>query len=89
MKPVDIDIFIAYLKFLGLECIRVESSHWVFDYPNDKDKLDRPLIVRIHKDKQIPILHMHTNLTTIGKSHKDFEAWLKLPKKKRKNNEGK
>jgi hypothetical protein len=89
MKPVDIDIFIAYLTFLGLERIRTEASHYVFDYPDGENKLDRPLIVRLHKDKQIPLLHMHTNLSTIGKSHKDFEAWLKLPKKKRKDNKGK
>jgi hypothetical protein len=82
MKPVDIDKFIEYLKLLGLVCTRHESSHYVFDYPDGQVKLDMPLIVRINKDKQIPLLHLHTNLTTHGKSHKDFEGWLRAPKKK-------
>jgi hypothetical protein len=84
MKPVDIDKFIEYLQFLGLVCTRHESSHYVFDYPDGQPKLDRPLIIRVHKDKQIPLLHMHTNLSTLGKNHKDFENWAKTPKKKLK-----
>ena len=85
MKPVDIDKFIGYLKSLGMVCTRHESSHYVFDYPEGQcTKLDRPLIVRMNKDKQIPLLHLHTNLTTLGKSHKDIKAWLKIPKKKLK-----
>lgn len=84
MKPVDLAVFIRYLNYLGLVIIRHESSHYVFDYPDEKQKLDRPVIIRINKDKQVPRLHMHTSLSTIGKSHKDFENWLKLPKKKQK-----
>ena len=79
------DKFIEYFKFLGLVCTRHESSHYAFDYPDEHQiKLDRPLILRIHKDKQVPLLHMHNCLSTIGKTHKDFEAWLKLPKSQRK-----
>jgi len=83
MKPVDIDKFVAYLDYLGLVKIRQESSHFAYDYPKGKKQLDRPIIIRLHKDKQIPLLHMHTCLSTLGKSHKDFEAWLRLPKKKK------
>lgn len=84
IKPVDTDKFVAYLKSLGLVYIRTESSHDLFDYPDGKAKLDRPVSIRINKDKQIPILHIHTNLSTIGKTHKNFEDWLKKPKKKLK-----
>jgi hypothetical protein len=85
MKPVDMDKFVEYLKFLGLICIRQTSSHHAFDYPDGHDtKLDRPVILRVHKDKQVPLLHMHTCLSTLNKTHKDFEEWFKLPKGKRK-----
>jgi len=83
IRPIETDLFIEYLKSLGLICIRNESSHYAFDYPPDKPQLDRPIIVRVNK-KEIPLLHIHTNLKTLGISHKEFESWLKLPKKKRK-----
>jgi hypothetical protein len=85
MKPVDMDKFIEYVKFLGLVCTRHTSSHYSFDYPDGHQiKLDRPLILRVHKDKQVPMLHMHTCLLTLKKTHKDFEEWVRLPKKQRK-----
>ncbi len=83
IKPIATELFVEYLKSLGLVCIRNESSHFVFDYPSGRRQLDRPIIVRV-KEKDIPLLHIHTNLRTLGVSHKDFENWLKLPKKKRK-----
>lgn len=83
IKQIETALFIEYLKSLELVCIRNEASHYVFDYPPGKTQLDRPIIVRVNH-KEIPVLHIHTNLATLGKSHKDFEKWLKLPKKKRK-----
>jgi len=83
IKQIETALFIEYLQSLGLVCIRNESSHFVFDNPPDKPQLERPIIVRT-KHKEIPVLHIHTNLATLGVSHKEFEKWLKLPKKKRK-----
>jgi hypothetical protein len=83
IRPIETNLFIKYLESLGLICIRHESSHYTFDYPPDKQQLDRPIIVRVNK-KEIPLLHIHINLKTLGVSHKEFEDWLKLPKKKRK-----
>jgi len=82
IKQIETELFIEYLKSLGLRYERHKSSHYVFDWPEDKPQLDRPLIVRI-KHKEIPILHIHTNLATLGISHKEFEKWLKTPKKKK------
>ncbi|MDR3695211.1 hypothetical protein [Mucilaginibacter sp.] len=83
IKQIETDLFIEFLISLGLVYERHKSSHYTFDNPPGKPQLDRPLIVRI-KHKEIPILHIHTNLQTLGISHKEFEDWLKLPKKKRK-----
>lgn len=85
IKQIETELFIEYLISLGLVYERHKASHYVFDNPEGKPKLDRPLIVRT-KHKEIPILHIHTNLKTLGISHKDFEEWLKQPAKLRKNN---
>ena len=45
--------------------VRTEASHQHWDFPPDAGKtLLRHLIIR-DKDKDIPVLHMHTNLTTL------------------------
>ena len=45
--------------------VRTEASHQHWDFPPDAGKrLLRHLIIR-DKDKEIPVLHMHTNLTTL------------------------
>jgi hypothetical protein len=83
IKQIETELFIEFLKSLGMVYERHKSSHYTFDNPPGKPQLNRPLIVRINY-KEIPILHIHTNLTTLGLTHKDFEAWLKSPRKKRK-----
>ena len=55
----------ALLRALGLVLVRTEASHQHWDFPPDAGKkLLRHLIIR-DKDKDIPVLHMHTNLTTL------------------------
>ena len=45
--------------------VRTEASHQHWDFPPEADKrLLRHLIIR-DKDKDIPVLHMNTNLTTL------------------------
>lgn len=83
IRQIETELFVKFLIHKGLKCNRNRSSHHCFDWPDGQTKLDRPLIVRVNK-KEIPLLHIHTNLTTLGISHKEFSDWLKLPKSKRK-----
>lgn len=83
LKQIPTKIFLLYLtEVLGLVCIRNEgTSHFVFDYPpgHVKGKLPRPLIVWV-KEKEIPLMHIHTNLRTIDplKGKKVFEEWYNV-----------
>ncbi|WP_157887194.1 hypothetical protein [Hymenobacter sp. PAMC 26628] len=53
------------LRMLGLVLIRTEASHQQWDFPPGAGKkLLRTITVR-DKDKDIPMLHMHTNLSTL------------------------
>ncbi len=74
IKQIPTKKFIKFLKSLGLVYIRTEASHDVYDHP--KNPLNRPVIVRT-KNKDIPVLHIHTNLKTIGIDKSVFEEWLK------------
>ena len=53
--------------------IRTEASHDIYDNP--KKPLNRPLILRT-KYKDIPLMHLHTNLKTLEVSKAEFEKWL-------------
>ena len=66
-------VWLAFLAFCGLEYKRTEASHDIYDRPDNS--LHRPIIVRPSKDVQVPLLHMHTTLKTLGKQLKDFTAW--------------
>jgi len=83
IKQIDVATFLKYLKHLGLVHVRTESSHHIYDYPEShpNGKLKRPIVVR-PKYKDIPLLHIHTNLKNAGVSKEDFELWLKSPKRK-------
>lgn len=74
IKPVPTKIFIQFLKSRGIVYIRTHASHDIFDNP--VSPLSRPVIIRT-KYKDMPLLHIHTTLETIGVSKKEFEEWLK------------
>jgi len=76
IKPIPTRKFLKYLKWLGLVKIRTEASHDSYNYPEGEPQLMRPVIVRT-KDKDIPILHLHTNLETLNITHKQFEHDIK------------
>lgn len=78
LKQIPTSDFLDFLYSLGIVRIRNEASHWVFNYPDEhpKGKLKRPLIVRI-KNKDIPLLHIHSNLLTLNVSKSEFEKWYK------------
>ena len=65
MKSIPYDQYVALLKVLGLVHIRTEASHQQWDFPAGSGKaLLRTVTIR-DKDKDIPLLHMHTNLVTL------------------------
>lgn len=73
-KPIALSKFRKFLKAEGLIIIRTESSHEIWDYP------DRSLLRPITIDKNysdVPLLHIHTNLKTLGINKADFEKKLK------------
>lgn len=86
VKQIPTKIFLEYLKYIGLVFVRKDQwNHNLYDYPDShpNGKLKRPVSVRANY-KDIPVLHIHTNLIAAGKSKEDFEEWLKTPKKSRK-----
>ena len=74
MKPVPIKKFRKFLKSIGLTHIRTESSHEI--YNNTEKPLLRPVTVDSNYP-EVPILHIKTNLRTIGMSSKEFEEIIK------------
>jgi|GEM_PF-1516436 len=65
MKSIPYQQYVALLKVLGLVHIRTEASHQHWDFPAGSGKaLLRTITIR-DKDKDIPMLHMHTNLMTL------------------------
>ena len=73
IKQVPTKKFIAWLESLGLEYERTRASHDYYNYPKGHPKrLLRNVTIRT-KYKDIPILHIHTNLKTLGISKETFE----------------
>jgi len=78
LKTIPTKLFLEYIKFLGLVYIRNQgSSHHIYNYKG-VNALNRPIVIRIN-EKEIPILHIHTNLKTVDplNGKRDFEIWLK------------
>jgi predicted RNA binding protein YcfA (HicA-like mRNA interferase family) len=74
MKPVPIKKFRKFLKSIGLTLIRTESSHEIYN------SADKPLLRPVTVDSnysEVPILHIKTNLRTIGMSSKEFKDKIK------------
>jgi hypothetical protein len=77
VKPIPTAKFISWLESLGLEYQRSTDTHDHYNYPERSPKrLTRTITVR-SKYKEIPILHIHTNLKTLGISKKEFEQQIK------------
>lgn len=73
-KTVPLKKFKKYLKWLGLECIRTNDSHELYDYPDRK--LLRPVTV-VTNYPDVPLTHIHTNLKTLGISKQQFSRDIK------------
>jgi len=74
MKPVPLPKFKKFLKKIGLVHKRTEGGHEMWDYPDDS--LERPVTLQTH-EKEVPRLHIKTNLKTIGMDIKEFEKIIK------------
>jgi hypothetical protein len=73
IKQIPVTRFLKWLEGLGLIEVGHSSSHWFYNYPEKSPKrLTRNVSVR-KKYKDIPILHIHTNLKTLGISKAQFE----------------
>ena len=77
VKQIPTHVFIEFLMSLGLVYKRTKASHFAYNYPDNhpNGKLRRPLIVRTNQ-KEIPLIHIHTNLITLNISKGEFESWL-------------
>jgi hypothetical protein len=77
IKQIPLSKFVRWLESKGLVYIRTESSHDLYNYQErDPRRLSRNITVRT-KYKDIPVLHIHTNLKTLGISKQDFEKEIK------------
>ena len=68
MKAIPTKFFRKFLKSAGCHKDRNEGGHEIWD----REGLLRPIVFRAN-EKEIPLLHIHTNLQDLGVSHKDFE----------------
>lgn len=76
-RPVKTKDWIAYLKEQNCVYIRTHASHYIYECPNCL----RPITFRESK-KDIPAMHLKTNLFTLGKTLKELYEWIdKKPKK--------
>lgn len=80
IKQIPLKQFIAWLESRGLVLQKSNSknsSHVSYNFPKgDPRRLTRPITVR-PKYKEIPLLHIHTNLQTLGVSKPEFEEEIK------------
>jgi predicted RNA binding protein YcfA (HicA-like mRNA interferase family) len=58
--------FVKVLEYLGLKLDRVKGDHSIYK----KEGLLRPVVIAKHKD--IPLMHIQTNLKTLGISLTEF-----------------
>jgi len=73
VKQIPVKTFKQFLKSRGLIYIRSNSSHDLWNYPDES--LSRPVTIQ-RPYKEIPLTHIHTNLRTMKVSKEDFKKWL-------------
>ncbi len=74
MKPISTRKWKKFLKSRGLKKIRTHGDHEIWDNP------ENPLIrcvTIIPSEKDVPLLHMHTTLETLGISKAEFMLLIK------------
>ena len=79
VKQIATSRFIKWLEWRGLRYVRTKVSHDIYNYPEGHKlhgTLLRAITVRA-KEKEIPITHIHTNLSTLKVSKAEFEEQIK------------
>ena len=74
MKPVPTRKFIKFLKSIGLEYKRTKGDHDIWD--KIEGSLPRP-VTFIGREKEIPPMHIITNLKTLNIDQKEFLEKIK------------
>jgi predicted RNA binding protein YcfA (HicA-like mRNA interferase family) len=69
IRPIKTQTFRKFLQHIGLVFVRIEGDHEIWDRPGVS--LLRP-VTFITNEKEVPPIHLKTNLKTIGMSLKDF-----------------
>jgi predicted RNA binding protein YcfA (HicA-like mRNA interferase family) len=70
IKSIPLKKFKKFLKHIGCVKVRTQSSHEVWD--KFDGSLQRPIVVD-NNYKDVPMLHIHTCLRTLGISKEEFE----------------
>jgi hypothetical protein len=70
-RPVKTKDWIAFLLFCGCKYLRTTASHDHYKCPN----CFRTITHR-EKDKEIPAMHLRTNLFTMGKTIDELYKWI-------------
>ena len=69
--PIKTKIWIAFLEAHQCRYLRTRSSHTHYKCPN----CIRTIVFR-ETSKEIPVLHLKTNLKTLGKSLEYLYEWI-------------
>lgn len=77
LKNISLATFRDFLRYKGLNLIKTEGGHEKWS----KLGMWRPVIIQTHIDP-VPEFIIRNNLGSIGSNRKEFEEWLKQPKKK-------
>lgn len=68
-RPIPIQLFIRYLKSLGLvPNSKMKGSHQKWNYPKGKQQLRRSIVIRPSKDRDVPAHHIRSCAMDLGKS---------------------
>jgi predicted RNA binding protein YcfA (HicA-like mRNA interferase family) len=77
IRPVKTQTFRKFLTHIGLVFIRIQGDHEIWDRPDVP--LLRP-VTFITNEKEVPPMHIKTNLKTIGMSLKEFYKIIQMLK---------
>ena len=72
MKNISLKLFREYLKFKGLNIIRINGGHEIWG----GKQLKRPIVLQTHVDP-IPEFIIRNKLRTLGTDKKDFDDFVK------------
>lgn len=70
-KPIPTNKYIAWLKSRNIVFQRSKGSHHIYNLIDGS--LERPIVIR-PAEKEIPAMHIKTNLNTLGIDYKTFES---------------